>query len=533
MTAASFDRRTVLTGGAAVLGGLAAGAWLAPAARAVAWPGAALTGDAALRVADGQFMPWEQIHAWQEAVDDIGLRATGGKTHNAYIDNLAERMARVGIQNVRTDPVPLTRWEPSAWSLDVIGGQNAGAVDVSWYVPYSGSTGPQGVTAPLSTEPKSGTIGLVTVRPPQIPYLFMDIIDWDTPWQPEHASGYNPLAVYDRPWFGGMSAGGEMDGHKAAGAVGLIIVLDLPADVARGQYLPYDGIIRGIPSLIVDRDTGSKLTDVARAGGSVRLRLEAAVERITTPNLYGIIPGASDELIMVQSHTDGTNGLEENGPEAILAMAQYLARIPRDLLPRSVLVVMSTGHMAGTIGTDTFLRRNADGLVARTAAAMSIEHLGARPWLPRADGTYEIGPGYETAICFSSPHPAMIGAARRAHRRSAVGDPRVMRPFLPDVQRGESPSGFWWPGDGEGLWRIAALPSFQFISGPAYLLNAGMPTMRFVDTRAVRRQAVAFTDAVLELAHTPRADLAERRADDPSTLLDLLRRFGLLDRTAR
>ncbi|MQY03660.1 PA domain protein [Actinomadura macrotermitis] len=521
---APLTRRTVLAGGAA----LAAGARLTPpaAASGPAWPDAVLTGDATVRVDPARFMPWEQIHAWQEAADDIGLRATATRAHHAYVDGLAERMERVGIRGVQADQVPLARWEPSEWGLDVVGGPDAGPAEVAWYVPYSGGTGPGGVTAALSAEPRSGTIGLVTVRPPQIPYLLMDLIDWDAPWQPRHADGYDPTDVYDRPWFGGIAAKNALDEHKKAGALGLVIVLDLPREVARGQYLPYDGIVHGIPAVIVDRATGARLAKVAAAGGQVRLRLQAAVRQVTTPNLYGIIPGASDELVLLHSHTDGTNGLEENGPEAVLAMAQYLARIPARQLPRSVLVVLATGHMAGTIGTDTFLRRHAGDLVARTAAAVSLEHLGARPWLPGPDGDHRIGPGYETGICFASPHPAMIAAARRARLRSRTGDARVMRPFMPDI-RGESPSGFWWPGDGEGLWRIAGLPSVQFISGPAYLLNAGMPAMRFIDTHAVRRQAIAFTDAVLELARTPTIGLRRRRLDDPSTVLDVLRRFGL------
>ncbi|GAA2628940.1 hypothetical protein SMC26_29735 [Actinomadura fulvescens] len=526
----TFARRDVLTRGGAALAGLAAGGWLAPPALAAGsapdWPGAELTGAAARCVDPVQFLPWEQIHVWQQAADDVGLRATGTGSHHRYVDHLAERMEQVGIRDVQADQTPLNRWEPSTWGLDVIGGQDAGPVDVAWYVPYSGSTGPDGVTAPLSAHPRRDTIGIVKVDPWRIPYLLMDLIDWDAPWQPKHHPGYNPAEIYNRPWSGGMSAAKALDDYKKAGALGLVIVLDLPRDVARGQYLPYDGIIRGLPSLIVDRDTGARLMKAAGSGAQVRIRLRAAVTRVTTPNLYGIIPGASDELVMLHSHTDGTNGLEENGPEAILAMAQYLARIPRRHLPRSILVVMATGHMAGTMGTDAFLRRHADGMVARTAAAMSLEHLGARPWLPDANGDYRIAPGYETAICFTSPHPAMINAARRAQLRSKVGDARVMRPFLPDT-RLESPSGFWWPGDGEGLWRISALPSLQFITGPAYLLNANMPTMQFVDTHAMRRQAIAFTNAALELANTPRTQLQQRRIDDPSIVLDALRRLGL------
>ncbi|MFG3168556.1 hypothetical protein [Streptomyces sp. NPDC048200] len=431
-------------------------------------------------------------------------------------------MERVGIRNVTTDPVPLNRWQPSSWQLEVIGGQNAGPVKVSWYVPYSGDTGPQGVTAPLSLKATKGAIGLVTVKPPSLPYGLIDLINWDAPLQPKHPLGYNPFATYDRTWFAGGSLVEELDQHKKAGAAGVIVILDLPAEAAEGQYLPYDGIIRDLPSLIVDRDTGTALTKAAKDGASVRLRLEADVQAITTPNLYGIIPGASDELVMIQSHTDGTNGLEENGTEAILAMAQYLARIPRSELPRSILIVMSTGHMSGhAMGTEAFLRKHTGDLVARTAAAMSLEHLGARPWLPDKNGTYRLGSGYETGLCFASPHKEMIKVARTAQERSQVDGNRVLRPFMPDTISGESPNGFWWPGDGEGLWRVSALPSMQYISGPAYLLSSGKPVMEFIDTAAIRRQAIAFTDAALELTRIPRPQLNKRRWDDPGSLPSL------------
>lgn len=180
---------------------------------------------------------------------------------------------------------------------------------------------------------------------------------------------------------------------------------------------------------------------------------------------------------------------------------------------------MSTGHMAyHAMGTEAFLRTHADDLVARTAAAVSLEHLGARPWLPDANGDYRLGDGYETALCFSSPHKEIVKVARRAQEQSQIDGNRVLRPFMPDTISGESPNGFWWPGDGEGLWRVAALPSLQYISGPAYLLSSGKPVMDFIDTAAVRRQAVAFTDAVLELTRIPRDQLDQLRPDNPGNI---------------
>ncbi|MFF7333334.1 hypothetical protein [Streptomyces sp. NPDC008150] len=183
------NRRTLLgaaasAGAALALTTPAATASAASRTNASAWPQQTLSGSATREVAPDQFMPLSQMHTWQEAIDAIGLRATGTRSHHAYIDDLAARMERVGIRNVTTDPVPLNRWQPSAWQLDVTGGQNAGPVNVSWYVPYSGNTGPQGITAPLSLKPVKGAIGLVTVKPPSLPYGLIDLINWDAPSSP-------------------------------------------------------------------------------------------------------------------------------------------------------------------------------------------------------------------------------------------------------------------------------------------------------------------------------------------------------------
>lgn len=61
----------------------------------------------------------------------------------------------------------------------------------------------------------------------------------------------------------------------------------------------------------------------------------------------------------------------------------------------------------------------------------------------------------------------------------------------------------------------------QYISGPAYLLSSGKPVMDFIDTAAIRRQAIAFTDAALELTRIPRSQLNKRRWDDPGSLPSL------------
>ena len=507
MTYGNATRRELLARGL-VLGAAGALGRFAPSAFAAA-PGAGALGSAAqARVDPAQFTSLAQLTDWQHALDDIGLRATGSTVHARYADGLADRLQRAGARNVTKEAVPLKRWEPSRWGLDVVGGAGAGPVPIAAYVPYSGSTPARGVTAPLSLAPAPGTIALVDVPPEPLPYAAFDALDWV-----QNQRDHDPTALYIRSWVSQGAVEDVLQRGGTGGALGAIFILDLPAEAAQGMYMPYHGIVYNMPSLFVDRDTGAKLREVAGGGGSVRLTLEASVTPVTTPNVYGFIPGASEDLVILHSHHDGTNGIEENGCEAMLAMTGYLGRLERCSLPRSVLVLMTTGHMAGNaLGTETFIARHADDLLARTAAAVTVEHLGARSWLPGADGRFTLTGEYELGGFFAAPMDGVINRARASLDQAKVTENRVMRGFGTDQR---SPDGTSWPGDGQGFWCIAGLPAANFITGPTYLLNGNMKVAEFIDMAAFRRQAIAFTDLVMDLTRVPLDELQRRRADDP------------------
>jgi hypothetical protein len=493
----------VAAGAAASFGGL-----LKPAlSGARGWPRRRLSAGDALQVDPREFMPLGELRGWQERLDEIGLRATGSRVHARYADDLAARLDRAGVSDVGTEPVPLRRWQPGEPALDILEGADAGPVTVANYIPYSGSTAPGGTTAALVADPGgslapgslAGRIVLFDVADAPLTNAFFDAIDYG---QPHHPAGYDPSAPYLRPWAAQGGVGHRLEALRAAGAVG---VLSTPLEAARGTYMPYDGKLRDIPALFLDSAAGARLRGVARAGGNVRLTLAAEVDSITTPNLVGVIPGASDELVILQSHHDGTNGVEDNGQEAIVAMSQYLARLPRGALPRTVLVRLSTGHFAGdALGTESFVASHRDDLIARIKATVTIEHLGAGEWLPNSAGVYEPTGRYELGGFFSAPYSAIVDLGRAALLQANVTDDRLLKPFSPDPR---APNGKRWPGDGEGFWAMAGLPSLNFITGPTYLLGAGFDTSKLVDVAALRRHAIAFTDLVLQLTRAPAAGL--------------------------
>src|SRR6202041_1673410 len=116
----------------------------------VTWPNARLNASsAAVQVDPEQFMNPAQMRSWYEELDDRGLRATGSKQNESYIDALHERMLRAGVLQEREEAVPFDRWVPSDWGIDIVTGSDAGPVATASYVPYSGSLPAEGSVAPL------------------------------------------------------------------------------------------------------------------------------------------------------------------------------------------------------------------------------------------------------------------------------------------------------------------------------------------------------------------------------------------------
>jgi hypothetical protein len=309
------------------------------------------------------------------------------------------------------------------------------------------------------------------------------------------------------PWQPGVAARQALDALQGSGAVAAVGIIDLPSDAAQGGYFPYDGVVRSVPGVYVDRSTGGRLKAAVAAGASARVTLQASVRSTSSRNLLGVIPGASDELVVLNSHTDGPNAIEDNGPNAIVAISQYLTRLPRRALPRTILVSLTTGHFHGGAGQRAFVGRHRRDLVPRAVAALTVEHLGALEWEPGPDGATLTGHN-ETALFFAVESTPLVRAAYAAAAAAGADPALVARPI---TDAPGAPDGHGFPAEGNQLWTEGGIPTANFITGPIYLFNWGVSTMDKFDATLMRRQALAFAQMLLDLAHVPRKRL--RRLD--------------------
>jgi len=507
-TASGLTRRRILQLGVAAAGSRAlSSAWSARGSER--WPRAVLKDAAAQKVDERQFLDLNQIRAWHEELDDLGLRATGSRSQEHYVDTLQERMERVGIHDVQAEPAPFPRWTPSSWGIDIVSGSDAGKVPVASYVPYSGLLPDEGVTAPLvyvkpeSVAPGSlnGKVALIDIDIPPTKLRTFLALGYDR-YDPSHV--LNPERDYVRVWLGNMLA--RFAAIRRAAPTAVIAILPLDDAAAAGMYTPYDGIVRSTPGLYVARAQGARLKQLAAAGGMVKIRLSAQVENFTGRNLVGVIPGRSSETVILHSHTDGPNGIEDNGPNLILAMAQYLARIPREELPRSIQIVLTTGHFVGGAGSRAFIRRHRDDLLPKVAASVTVEHVGAMDYALAQDGSFHATGLLEPAIVFMPPDASVLaGEVVEGLAAGGMGGTLLAGPTNPKPKSMDSDSA--WPGEGEYMWNNGGLAEANYICGPNYLFNGGYRTAACVNFAMMRRATIGFADLALRLSRVPKEKL--------------------------
>jgi hypothetical protein len=516
----AVSRRRFLAMGGAIAAAGTVGSWADPlsALGATAWPKGHLSARDAARVKESQFMPVGQFRSWNAALHKIGpgnqrgLRATGGAAHEGYVDELIDDLQRAGAKQVHTEAVPMRRWTADKWSLNILTGSGAGAVKTASYLPYSGRTPAAGVTGELvyvdaSSTPAPGSlkgkIAAFDVPLTIIPYSFFASLGYaGANYDPQHVT--NPSAPYKRPYLNGVV--GVLEKLQAAGAAGAVAVLDYPYAAAHRSYFPYDGIIRAVPGIYLDRAAGAKVKAQANAGGiTARLSLPAAVKQVNSRNIIGFIQGRSSELVTLHCHSDGSNAIEDNGPGAIVAISRYLARLPRNALPHTIMILLTTGHFAGGNGARAFRKRHKNDLVERSNAAITIEHLGLREWNELSPGKMGFTGRYESGAIFAPGSKALVGASFIALKRAKAAPAEVLKPLSPNASGvADNPA---WPGEGQYLFARGGMPDANYITGPTYLLNWGIKTLDRANHNRVRAEAIAFTEMILRLGRTPRSKL--------------------------
>ena len=431
---------------------------------------------------------------------DQPICLTGSPAHKARIGDIASKLQRLGFQVNYDPPHTFKRWDVDCdgVSLSIEG---VGRVDVSSAFPYSGKTSATGVTAPLrlvhpvrkNWSNAGNAIAVIEVLDTSLPF---DLVF--TPWE------NLPAESVRRPIISAYAFTPDLDKAREAGVLGVICLWGpkVSSKIAAGQYLPFWQDYHDLPAVWVSGDVREKVLQAAKDGRDATLVLNAARTKGDTQTIWVSCDGETDaETVLVITHTDGTNEIEENGYLALLDMA---AKAKSRKNRRKFIYVFVTGHFripAVSVkqnikmrmpllpkrkeATDAWLKAHPelwdgkDGH-ARAAAGLVIEHLGAL----EVDGDGTPTGLIEPEIVYATTAQLFQKAKATWHERSAG-----RRHFV-------APHPLIHLGEGEPLYQND-IPAIALVPGPQYLVVLGSD--KLTDDRLLEAQLLTFDRLQTEL----------------------------------
>ncbi len=346
----------------------------------------------------------DEMWKWLQQLADWCPPFTGSPNHVKFVNFLDQRLRSSGLTPQRKT-FKLPYWELKQYSLKA-GNET---IPLASYRPYSGTTTAAGITAPMYYAGVGNKLDLSGARG-KIVLLEMAPV---TPSPGGERSGtligtYPANRTVPRSMGNAVrglrSETNDMKAFEEAGALGVVHIWTSVSDGnAKDQAAPAFSVPSKTPTVLVGYQTGQRLKKMAASGAAATLTMVAETHPDTpTDNLWAVLPGQTDENIIINTHTDGCNANEENGALGIVALAQYFAKVPAAQRKRNLIFLMTTGHFGHGYfrGTQDWIQTNQDAM-KKTVACVTIEHLGATGWIddPEANvykptGEYEWGPAY-------------------------------------------------------------------------------------------------------------------------------------------
>lgn len=439
-----------------------------------------------------------------ETMNSFGSRTTGSKGHKKFVDWLRQQLEEMDLP-VYSDSYTFDRWEEKRSALLI----NQEKITVSSAYPYSGETSENGVTGELISiknnnySKAKGKIAVVEVN--LVTKLPVSLImnERTTNETGNHVvSGDGDLvltSVLKKP---------DLEKAKKSGVKAVILIWNgASEEKVKDQYLPFTDGYKGIPALWVSESEGKKVLEAAKRQEQATVILEAVKHKnAPTESLYVILEGKKkEETILINTHTDGVNVVEENGAVGMLSMLQYLKNVP---LERTIIFLFITGHFRlpvfkGTSqATSTWLMQHPelwDGKNGhkKAVAGITVEHLGSMEWKDNVSGQYCATGNIQTEYTYTGN--------KQMERiwKEASEDRKLTRTV---TLRGHNKFQF---GESQPLFE-AGIPAIGLIQMPDYLtVNSQSREMDKFNIRLMREQVESLLKATILVDKTPTKQLGK------------------------
>ncbi len=321
-------------------------------------------GNAAYAHIDGLKMKEvvEQIAAISRKSRDDGNQYWGRIAGTPYDrmteDWVAEQFKAIGLQNVRRqelDMKPL--WYPQSWKAEATIAGAVTALKTSFPINGTVGTAASGIAAPAVW------VGLGTaadLKGRDIKDKAVFIYSIATPGGRDHSAAWN----------------GAIKRVNEAGAALVFVIMGFPGNSISN---PEGADGTRAPTFTISVDEGDMIRGALEKGQDVSVRLQADIKERTglkTGNVWGVLPGATDENILIMAHTDAFfEGALDNasGMAMMLEIARHYAAIPQSERRRTITFLTTSDHHHGSVGV-RWVHDHMDDFFAKTAVIVNCEH---------------------------------------------------------------------------------------------------------------------------------------------------------------
>lgn len=426
-----------------------------------------------------------------EVMNSFGSRTTGSEGHNQFIAWLEQQVTDMGLQVYR-DHYSFDRWEEKSSSLMI----DQQSIHVSSAFPYSGETEENGVTGELvytkrgEYDQASGKIAVIEIEnfkkfPIGTVMNMRDSSPMDSQIAPNEGDLVLTTALKEA----------KLEQAKEMGVRAVVVVWKgVSDDKVEKQYVPFTTDYAGIPAIWVNESEGEKVVSAAQEHKEGTVILEAEIQKnAPTESFYVKIDGKNkDEAIIINTHTDGINVVEENGAVGMLSMIRYLQQEQPE---RTMIFAFVTGHFrlpdfkGSSQATSTWMeghRELWDGKNGhiKAVAGITVEHLGSMEW--KDDNTGHYRPTGRISTEYTYAGNEMMAAIWLKAIEKTDGTRTVLL-------RGHNKFEF---GESQPLFE-AGIPVIGFIPMPDYLLvDSDNREMDKFDAELMNTQIISLLKAV-------------------------------------
>ena len=474
------------------------------------------------------------------SIIDHGVRPTGGAAQAAYIRWIRSRLRGVPGIELSELRFPIERRTAVSTTLKLRVGRTVRRIAIAGAIPDARGTSRRGAAGPLVEIPEDQPItagnarGRIVLRPApagSVPTadFFLPVVSWAT-YDPNNQ--IDPTGTFYGDFINYNKRVADLRAAAAAGAKGLLFAKDLPRRQLIDHFEPYEGSAWGVPGAFLGADQGKRLRDALASGRgpTARITLRSRRKRVVTPSVLATIKGQSPERLVIDSHTDGTNAAEDNGPVAMVAMARYFAGLPAECRPRTIEFAFSTAHFYQRVANPQERHGGAGQLAAMldrdydkgtVSAVVVLEHLGALDYdaVPRGGGR----PGQVLrqnglrAIQFVAvtPSPSLVSTVRDVVQKYDMQ--RTIMLQGADAPGGTVPSHCSFGGEGTP-YNVHLLPTVGAIAAPQSLYDPKFG-LDSIDFDVMHSEMLGYTELLNRMASMSQPDIAgqvtlERRQRD-------------------